>query len=39
LSGSGGGTKEFAQGGGPKSIDIDAAKSLLTGKISEIIER
>jgi alanyl-tRNA synthetase len=39
MGGSGGGTKEFAQGGGPKSIDIDAAKSLLTRKISDIIER
>lgn len=34
LGGSGGGTKEFAQGGGPKTIEPGAAKELLTKAIS-----
>jgi alanyl-tRNA synthetase len=39
VGGSGGGTKEFAQGGGPRLIDIDAAKDLLTKKVSDTITR
>jgi alanyl-tRNA synthetase len=34
AGGSGGGTKEFAQGGGPKPIEIGAAKALLTKAIT-----
>ena len=39
AGGSGGGTKEFAQGGGPKPIDVNAAKDLLTKSISGTIGR
>jgi alanyl-tRNA synthetase len=39
CGGSGGGTKEFAQGGGPKPIEAGAAKALLTRAISGTIGR
>lgn len=39
LGGSGGGTKEFAQGGGPKRIEVDSAKDLLASAITEAIGR
>ncbi len=39
AGGSGGGTKEFAQGGGPKVVDAAVAKDLLTRAISGAIER
>jgi alanyl-tRNA synthetase len=34
AGGSGGGSKDFAMGGGPKAVDIDAAKDLLTKAIA-----
>jgi alanyl-tRNA synthetase len=39
AGGSGGGNKEFAQGGGPKSIEVDAARDLLAKSISGTIGR
>jgi alanyl-tRNA synthetase len=37
LGGSGGGTKGFAQGGGPKPIDVPTAKKLLEGLIAGML--
>jgi alanyl-tRNA synthetase len=39
LGGSGGGTKDFAQGGGPKTVDLAAAKAILTKAISGTLGR
>jgi alanyl-tRNA synthetase len=39
AGGSGGGSREFAQGGGPKPVEIDAAKDLLTSAISGALGR
>ncbi len=39
CGGSGGGTKDFAQGGGPKAIEATAAKDLLSRSISGTIGR
>jgi alanyl-tRNA synthetase len=39
AGGSGGGTKGFAQGGGPRTVEVDAAKDLLTRTISAAIGR
>ncbi len=39
LGGSGGGTKDFAQGGGPKAIDIDAARESLFKVVSGMVGR
>jgi alanyl-tRNA synthetase len=39
AGGSGGGSKDFAMGGGPKAVDIDAAKDLLTKAIAGTVGR
>ncbi len=39
AGGSGGGSKDFAMGGGPKAIDLDAAKGLLTKAITGTVGR
>ncbi|HYW85948.1 MAG TPA: DHHA1 domain-containing protein, partial [Spirochaetia bacterium] len=37
LGGSGGGTKDFAQGGGPKRTDSSAAKDMMTKSVSGML--
>jgi len=37
LGGSGGGTKDFAQGGGPKPADLQAAESMIAKSVSGMI--
>ncbi len=39
MGGAGGGRKDFAQGGGPKPLDVSKAKELLTKSISGTLSK